>query len=126
MTDRYLIRVPEEWDRLAFPHPLVFIHGLGLGLLQYHLTLSHLFETVTDRPILVILQPHISQDIFHPNFLQPMNRHQLADKLAILLKELGWAEDDFADDRIEDEDEKTVAKSLREKRKGVTILSHSK
>jgi hypothetical protein len=55
-----------------------------------------------------------------------MNRHQLADKLASLLKEFGWAEVDYADDTIEDEDEKQVAKALRGKRKGVTILSHSK
>ncbi|KAJ2920134.1 hypothetical protein MD484_g331, partial [Candolleomyces efflorescens] len=121
----YLVRVPEGWDQLSSPHPLVFIHGLGLGLLQYHLTVSHLFETITDRPILVVLQPHISQDIFHPKFLQPMNRHQLADKLASLLKEFGWAEVDYADTNIEDEDEKQVAQALRGKRKGVTILSHS-
>ncbi|KAF5333481.1 hypothetical protein D9611_002449 [Ephemerocybe angulata] len=123
----YLLRTPSGWDAYSSPRPLVFLHGLGLGLVQYHLTLSHLFQSVTDRPILVILQPHISQDVFHPNFLRPLNRHQFGDRLSNLLKKLDWADmDDYAETtEYEDVDEIKVFKALRAKRYGVTLLSHS-
>lgn len=97
-----------------------------MGILQYHLLLSHMFETMTDRPILVLLQPHISQDVFHPRFLQPMSRHQMARSLHALLKSLEWthAEDPEESPRCEEEQE--VIKSLVEERKGITLVSHSK
>ena len=86
-----MLRIPAEWDATSSPRPIVFLHGLGLGLLQYHVFLSHLLETFTDRPILVPLQPQVSQDIFHPLFLKPLDRYQMADRLAGLIEELGWA-----------------------------------
>ncbi|TFK43461.1 hypothetical protein BDQ12DRAFT_702584 [Crucibulum laeve] len=124
----YLIRVPKQWDPITGPRPLVFIHGLGLGLLQYHLLVSHLFRSLTDRPILVLLQPQISQDFFHPRFLKPMSRHEAADRLAKVLHDLGWAHMDSESDTttdVDSEEEKEVQKVLVGKRRGVTMLSHS-
>jgi hypothetical protein len=87
----------------------VFIHGLGLGLAQYHVTLSHLFQTFNDRPILVPLQPHISQDIFHSRFLMPPSKKEMANNLSDMLLRLGWV--DKRDDSVSGH--------------GVTMLSHS-
>ncbi|KAH6915372.1 hypothetical protein BKA70DRAFT_575633 [Coprinopsis sp. MPI-PUGE-AT-0042] len=130
----YLLRVPEGWSNLSPASPLVFIHGLGMGPLQYHLLFTHLFETITDRPILVLLQPHISQDIFHRNFLHPMGRHETSQRLASLIEALGWTHVEHRESSESEsqegfaelgEDEKEVAKAVVEEAKGVTILSHS-
>jgi hypothetical protein len=126
----YLLRVPKGWDNTQGFHPVVFIHGLGLGLLQYHRFISNLLETVMDRPILIPLQPQISQDFFHPQYLAPVSRHQMANTLASLLDKLGWVDvqnnaegdDDANNDKCNDETEAVRAKD----RKGVTMLSHSK
>jgi len=121
------LSIPDDWDPANSPRPVVFLHGLGLGLLQYHGLIAHLLEQVPDRPILVLLQPQISQDFFHPHFLKPPSRHEMADRLAGLLSELGWVSLDTKDEKegIEEEDE--VASSLMEpSQPGITLLSHSK
>ncbi|KAJ7094688.1 hypothetical protein B0H15DRAFT_830514 [Mycena belliarum] len=106
----YLVYTPETWDPIAGPSPIVFLHGLGLGLFQYSPIIRDLHHQFPDRPLLIPLQPHISQDIFHPKFLDPLFRQDLADRLAGLLRQLGWVSQDGDD--------------LRGSR-GVTMLSHS-
>lgn len=96
---------------------MVFLHGLGLGLTQYKMFLSHLFRLVNDRPILVPLQPHVSQEIFHPRYLRPMDRHECADALAGLIEHLGWARRRHEDALSSPEPDASA---------GVTVLSHSK
>ncbi|KAG6829595.1 hypothetical protein H0H92_004064 [Tricholoma furcatifolium] len=121
----YLIRTPKHWDPATGPRPLVFIHGLGLGLFQYSNLIQHLMQQLPDRPILVLLQPQISQHIFHPRFLKPMTRHETADRLARLLTHLGWVQPNYKGGS-DSEEEKEIAHSLvREQRRGVTMLSHS-
>jgi len=88
----YLVYVPENWDAVSGPRPTVFLHGLGLGLLQYYPVTRDLRLRFPDRPLLIPLQPHISQDIFHPHFLDPICRQDLADRIAGLMNELGWVE----------------------------------
>ena len=124
-----MVRIPAEWDATTSPRPIIFLHGLGLGLLQYHVFLSQLLETFTDRPILVPLQPHVSQDIFHPLFLKPLDRHQMADRLAGLIEELGWATllSNGKNTKEMDSKEKEVEScQVNDTYKGVTMLSHSK
>ncbi|KAF5363284.1 hypothetical protein D9756_000449 [Leucocoprinus leucothites] len=125
----YLLRVPRGWDRRHGPRPLVFVHGLGLGLLQYHILISKLFRIFTDRPILIPLQPQISQDFFHPQFLVPVTRHQMADNLARVLDKLGWAyldtDGDQELDTDSDEEREKVNRDLLQERRGITMLSHS-
>lgn len=129
---RYLLRVPADWDATTSPRPVVFIHGLGLGLLQYHSLIAQLMNEYTDRPILVPLQPQISQDFFHPHFLKPLSWHQMADRLAKLLSDLGWVEIDLGESgtsKSEHSEEKEVEISLAEipsPQRGVTMVSHSK
>jgi len=118
----YLLRIPNTWDPLTGARPIVFIHGLGLGLLQYHIVLTHLLSAFPDCPLLVLLQPQISQDIFHPQYLKPMTRHETADRLAGLMGKLGWVTMEGENN----EDVKRITASLIGKSKtGVTMLSHS-
>lgn len=98
----------------------MFLHGLGLGLTQYKLFLTHLLKTVPDRPVLVPLQPHVSQELFHPKYLQPMGRHESTAALAGLLAKLGWAEERSEESEVEDNGKNPIRKS------GVTVVSHSK
>lgn len=114
-----MIRVPRNAKHDA--QPIVFLHGLGLGLTQYQVFLSHLLKAVPDRPILVPLQPHVSQEIFHPRYLKPMGRHATAKALAGLLVELGWAEVPVEESGGEDATAKDPSG-----RRGVTVVSHSK
>ncbi|KAF8639790.1 hypothetical protein AX17_001049 [Amanita inopinata Kibby_2008] len=119
----------ETWDASSGPRPILFIHGLGLGLLQYNVFLRHFFTAVKDRPLLVPLQPQISQDLFHPQYLTPPNRRQTVNKLTGLLHELGWVhlstDGDDTESTIESEDEAGRRRLRSSKRGGVTVLSHS-
>ncbi|KIJ70039.1 hypothetical protein HYDPIDRAFT_104722 [Hydnomerulius pinastri MD-312] len=115
----YCIRIPKSWDAARGPRPIVFFHGLGLGLMQYKSVLSGLLRNFSDRPLLVPLQPNVSQDIFHPRFLKPMTKREMTACLSGLLKELGWVSSLEAG-----EDSSSSAKGLQ-KGGGVVMLSHS-
>jgi hypothetical protein len=108
-------------DQQGQRRPIVFLHGLGLGLFQYHLLISHLFTAFPDRDVLVPLQPHISQAIWHPRFLCPLDRHQTADLLAGLLRALGWVPPEAEGSSDEGSQ---GAEKVEEKAK-VTVISHS-
>ncbi|TFY64279.1 hypothetical protein EVG20_g5999 [Dentipellis fragilis] len=110
----YLLRIPEGYDVKTGPQPIVFMHGLGLGLLQYMPIISYLMKVLPDTPFLVPLQPHISQQIFHPHFLMPKGRKETAEAMRTILEELGWAEAGESDDV-----------PIQARAKGVTVISHS-
>ncbi|KAJ4478210.1 hypothetical protein J3R30DRAFT_3333115 [Lentinula aciculospora] len=123
----YLVRIPKNWKASRDSRPVVFLHGLGLGLFQYHNFLSHMVQESADRPLLIILQPHISQNIFHPRYLAPMPRKQTTKTLASLLAAFGWADLETNSSSLntsEDEVNNTLDIQSR-RRSGVTILSHS-
>jgi len=117
----YLVRVPRNWDPNAGSRPIIFLHGLGLGLFQYHYMIRDLCHQFPDRPLLIPLQPHVSQNIFHPQFLNPICRHDLADRLAGLMVELGWVDAVLKDSDEDLSKDAACATSTR----GVTMLSHS-
>ena len=124
----YVLRIPPTWNARTGPRPIVFMHGLGLGLTQYRLFIEQLFVAVPDRPILVPLLPHVSQEILHPRYLRPMGRREMVEHLAGLITELGWADDEPSPE-VSDSEEK--AKSQQggiggRAARGVTLLSHSK
>ncbi|KAI0310804.1 hypothetical protein OF83DRAFT_1153676 [Amylostereum chailletii] len=113
----YLIRVPKAWEASVGPSPVVFLHGLGLGLIQYYLFFGDLLGQTADRPLLIPLQPHISQNLFHSRFLTPLGRKATAQSMRALFIELGWTQDEEPREDLTDDD--------AAKRRGVTILSHS-
>lgn len=115
----YLVRVPRTWNPATGERPIVFWHGLGLGLVQYNLQFIDLMTSFPDRPLLIPLQPHISQDIFHPRFLTPMDRHETVECMVGLMEELGWVpERNIKGDK--------QPSQFAPGRKGITMVSHSK
>ena len=121
---RYVLRVPHGWDPVNGPRPVVFMHGLGLGLTQYRRWIQHLFVALPEHPILVPLLPHVSQELLHPRYLRPMGRHEMTQHLAELIEELGWAQlNESSSDTSDSEASKPASKPANT---GVTMLSHSK
>lgn len=110
ICDRYALRIPDGYNRVKGRSPVVFLHGLGLGIWQYQIMLRHFFEKLSDTPFLVILNPQTSQDFFHPLFLKPMLPAEMVASMGALLESLGWVGPTGQDGE----------------NKGVTILSHSK
>ena len=115
---RYILRIPRTWSAEKGHRPVVFLHGLGLGLTQYKLFLNHMLQEIPDRPILIPLQPHVSQEIFSSRFFEPMNRRATTVTIAELLEELGWAK------RRDENGEVPVPEDGASL--GVTVVSHSK
>jgi len=72
-------------------------------------------KSLPDHPILVPIQAHISQDIFHPRFVFPMGRRETTECLAGLLHALGWV----------DEGGPNSENPTSKEHAGVTMLSHS-
>lgn len=100
----YLIRMPPDWtpDGTEATRPLIFVHGLGMGIAQYASCISYFEQhpALHARPLILLLQPHLSMALFHPRHLKPPNKAQTTAGLRAL-----------------------VAKWHFES--GVTILSHS-
>ncbi|KAG8975875.1 hypothetical protein FRB90_009386, partial [Tulasnella sp. 427] len=98
----YLIRDPAP-NQIPTQAPIVLMHGLGFGLAQYAPSIILLMQTIPlDRPVLIPLQPSISQTILHPTHVIPLSRDQWVNGLRMLIEKLRWDED------------------------GVTMVSHSK
>jgi hypothetical protein len=112
----YLVRVPPTWDASNGPTPIVFLHGLSLGLILYSTGIYSLLTWLPDRPLFILLQPHISQQIFHPRFLVPKTRKETVAIMRQLFIDFGWAPS-LA------EAQKGVAD--RPKLRGITLASHS-
>jgi hypothetical protein len=112
----YLVLIPPKWDPCKGPTPIVFAYGLGLGLLQYSTIIYSFLTQVPDRPLCVLLQPHLSQQIFHPRFLVPKNRRETVITVRQLLIDLGWVPNS-ADVR--------EGEAKGSKPRGVTMTSHS-
>ncbi|GAA6047697.1 hypothetical protein JCM3770_001724 [Rhodotorula araucariae] len=95
---RYLVRVPEGWeprpDLNEDERPLVFIHGLGMGLAQYTTLIGVLAKSraLRRRPVLVLLQPHISMSLFSRGFLDPVEQEQCAAGLERVLRKHAFDE----------------------------------
>jgi len=86
----YLVRVPPRWDACKGPTPIVFAYGLGIGLPQYITIIYSFLTRLSDRPLFILLQPHISQQIFHPRFLVPKSKKETMVIMRQLLIDLGW------------------------------------
>jgi len=111
---RYFVFIPNNWKpENRKIRPVIFVHGLGLGLLQYLMFLTRLIRCLPEYPILVPIQAHISQDIFHPRFVSPMGRCETVKCLVGVLRSLGW---------VTKENDNNVPNEPA----GVTMLSHSK
>ena len=89
----YLIRMPPDWKAGGEDNnPVLFIHGLGMGLAQYASLVSY-FEkhpSLQSRPLVLLLQPHISMSFFHPQHLHPPNKTGTNRGLRALVAKWGF------------------------------------
>ena len=89
----YLIRIPQDWKAGSEDNnPVLFIHGLGMGLAQYASLVSY-FEKhprLQDRPLILLLQPHISMSLFHSQHLRPPNKLSTTQGLRALVAKWGF------------------------------------
>ncbi|PKI83050.1 hypothetical protein MVES_002982 [Malassezia vespertilionis] len=105
----YLIYIPPGWrvqDAAsgAAPLPLVFLHGLGIGIAEYFFLVRAMFDArheIPARPVLIPLQPWTSADIFSARFLEPWNADECASLVLGMFERYGF------------------------QKCGVTVLSHS-
>jgi hypothetical protein len=66
-------RSPKEKTSL----PIVFCHGLGIGMGQYVATMGHLARHRDG--VIILLQPHISTNIFSKYYLEPPSKDEQAE-----------------------------------------------
>lgn len=89
----YLIRLPAGWKPSGDDNnPVMFIHGLGMGLAQYASLVSY-FEKhpgLQHRPLILLLQPHISMNLFHPEHLKPPSKTSTTRGLRALVAKWGF------------------------------------
>lgn len=57
---QYLVRHPSGGPGTTKAEPIVFVHGIGVGLPPYHRFLSLLLQANPDASIVLILLPHVS------------------------------------------------------------------
>lgn len=72
--------------------PLVVLHGLGIGLAQYASLVTFFLHSpiFAHRPILILLQPNISQSILSASFLKPFGHHETTSAFRAMLARHGW------------------------------------
>lgn len=80
-------------DRRLDTTPLVVLHGLGIGLAQYASLVSFLLHSpiFAHRPIVILLQPNISQSILSPAFLKPFGHHETTSAFRSILARHNWS-----------------------------------
>lgn len=84
----YLVKSakPSSGKKTKRELPILFLHGLGIGIGQYMAFLNRLVKH--EDGVVILIQPHISADITHQNFLNPPHKDEQADSTAALLKRL--------------------------------------
>ncbi|TKY87826.1 hypothetical protein EX895_003407 [Sporisorium graminicola] len=72
--------------------PLVVLHGLGIGLAQFASLVTFFLRSpvFAHRPILILLQPNISQSILSPHFLRPFGHHETTSAFRAILAKHNW------------------------------------
>jgi len=113
----YVVRIPENWDpENPKTRPIVFLHGLGLGLSHYSMLITRLLRRFSDRPLLVPIQPHVSQRIFHGAFVRPLGKRAVVEGIVGAMRKHGFIP----------EDDGSYEATIGDSTTGVTVLSHSK
>ena len=113
----YLVRIPENWNPTnSKTRPIVFLHGLGLGLFHYGVLITTLLRRFPDRPLLVPMQPHVSQRIFHATYIRPLGKRAAVDGIVGAMRKHG----------LIPKDDGNYEETIGDPVTGVTMLSHSK
>lgn len=89
----YLIRIPKDWiPGREETSPTIFIHGLGMGLAQYASLVSYFEQhpSVRKRPLVLLIQPHLSMSFFHPLHRKPPNKEGTVHGMRALVAKWGF------------------------------------
>jgi hypothetical protein len=70
--------------------PIVYLHGLGFGLLQSYLLIKSLLTKLDTHPILIPLAPHTAQSVFHPRHLRPWTQDEVVSGMTTICKRWGF------------------------------------
>lgn len=112
----YMVRIPENWDPVnPKTRPIIFLHGLGLGLFHYSMFITSLLRRFPDRPLLVPIQPHVSQRIFHRTYARPLGRLATVAGIVGAMRKHGFVPDD----------DNNYEATIGDPTTTVTMLSHS-
>lgn len=92
---RYLLRMPKGWTpdpTCEATRPLLFIHGLGMGVAQYSGCLSYLGVSpdLARRPVCVLIQPAISMSFFDRAYLRPPTKEESTKGLLRMCQRWGF------------------------------------
>ncbi|WVQ79387.1 hypothetical protein IAT38_001484 [Cryptococcus sp. DSM 104549] len=126
----YLIRIPKDWTpelgrKVPNKMPVVYLHGLGFGLLQSHLLIKHLIKSLPTHPLLIPLSPHTSQALFHQRHLRPWSRAELVGAMKTICRKWGFWDGPEGDDGERVEEGEEGEERREEVVGGVSMLSHS-
>lgn len=80
-------RDPNDKYARDFKLPIVFLHGLGIGLGQYLTFVRYLASS--EKGVILMLQPNISTQIWHPKFLHPASVQDHVDAVKDVTKRFG-------------------------------------
>lgn len=91
---KYLYYCPSTWtqeqaDKGAKPVALLFLHGLGVGALEYTWSICQILGSPRrpfQRPMLMPLQPWISNDVFSNDFLAPWDPVEASETIRAMLR----------------------------------------
>ena len=74
--------------RFSFQQPLLFIHGLGMGVAQYVHLVSYLgtAKNLQERPVVILIQPHISMSFFSSDYLNPPDQKRCCEEFVQIAK----------------------------------------
>jgi len=93
---RWLVRTPAGWiadETDESTRPFVFLHGLGLGPVQYAPFLNKITQDkdFEKRPIAILIQPHLSMSIFDSAYLNPPEAKTCARAFRVMALARGFA-----------------------------------
>ena len=86
-----LVRVPPGWTAQVSgqrPPPVLYLHGLGFGLMQNANVIKALLQKLPDHPIVVPLAHHTAQTFLHPRHLRPWKRRAFVNDVREIGEEL--------------------------------------
>jgi len=100
----YLVRIPPGWTPSRTQDtglPVIYLHGLGFGLVSHsacvadrqvtsYALIKSLIKSLPDQPLLIPLQPHTSQSIFHPRHLRPWTRAEFVESISRTCVKFGF------------------------------------
>ncbi|KAA1130211.1 hypothetical protein PGTUg99_007235 [Puccinia graminis f. sp. tritici] len=94
---KYFLRIPDSWRKLPSdqrPPAILFIHGIGTGFLLYSSLIKYLALSpwANERPVMILVQPHISMEIFSPAYFLPPSETQLTGDIKEVFEDLGFHE----------------------------------